>query len=250
MFKIGIVGGPCEKYIEKCITSFLNQEEKNWEIQIVLDPVDNAYKIAKKYEDKKIKIFQNNNKKNAVHNHVLAFSKLDCKNEDIIVTMDADDWLSSEHSLSIVKSYYQKFPDTLVTHGSWVGYPDPNIPTNCYPYTDDEWKKGIRNLPLWKATQLRTMKYKIWKNIDVNDLKDDNGDFFTFCGDLAYMFPALEMAGQDRTKFISEVIYVYNKETPYNEMKINLNFQQKICKYIRCKKCYEYKKYCNNEKII
>lgn len=240
MFKIGMVGGPCELYIERSINSIIDQKESNWTLQIVLDPVDDAYAIAKKYENEKIKVIQNNTIKKALYNHNLAFSELNCDDEDIIVTMDADDWLFSNDSLSIVKKYYDQYTDTLVTHGSWVGYPNSTAKTNCFPYTIEDWNKGIRNVP-WKGTQLRTMKYKVWKNINIEDFKDENNNFFTFCGDLAYMLPALEMAGPNRIKFIPEIIYVYNQETLFSEMKVDISLQQKMCRNIKSKKPYTYK---------
>jgi hypothetical protein len=240
MFKIGMVGGPCGPYIEKSINSIINQKESNWALQIVLDPIDDSYNIAKKYENDKIKVIQNDIPQKALYNHYLAFSKLNCHDEDIIITMDADDWLFSNDSLSIVQEYYDRFPETLVTHGSWIGYPDSTVKTNCLPYTIEDWNKGIRNV-MWKATQLRTIKYKLWKNIDIKDFKDENNNFFKFCGDLAYMFPSLEMAGPNRVKFISEIIYVYNQETLFSEIKIDKNLQKKICYSIRSKKPYQYK---------
>jgi len=37
-------------------------------------------------------------------------------------------------------------------------------------------------------------------------------------GDLAYMWPIVEMAG-NHSRFISEVLYVYNVVTPLNDIK-------------------------------
>jgi len=50
MFKIIIVGGPAEGYIERCLQSVLSQPEY-FQAQVVLDPVgDKTYEQAKKYE--------------------------------------------------------------------------------------------------------------------------------------------------------------------------------------------------------
>lgn len=247
MFKIAIVGGPCEKYIEKCILSFLDQDEKDWEIQIVLDPIDNSYDIAKSYESEKIKVIRNETKKGALHNFSLSFDKLNCNDDDIIVTMDGDDWLYSSSSLSIVKRYYEQ--DILLTYGSWIGHPQnpnpivkrrdlfTNFSNDVYgAYTDEDWDIGIRNSP-WKATQLRTMKYKVWKNIDILDFKDENGDFL-FVADKAFMLPALEMVGRRRAKHVSEIIYVYNKEGIHDPWLGNM---ESTCHFISSKKPYVYK---------
>ena len=38
--------------------------------------------------------------------------------------------------------------------------------------------------------------------------------------DIAIMLPILEMAGYNRSKYISEKLYVYNQETPHNDYKL------------------------------
>ena len=67
------------------------------------------------------------------------------------------------------------------------------------------------------------MKYKVWKNIKIKDLK---------AWDVAIMMPALEMAGFDRSQFIKEVIYIYNKMTPFNDDKLYLREQRANKDYI------------------
>jgi len=76
------------------------------------------------------------------------------------------------------------------------------------------------------------MKYKIWKNIKDKDLRDLYGNYFKTAWDVAIMMPVLEMAGFDRSQFIKEILYVYNKITPFNDDKLYLNEQRANKKYI------------------
>lgn len=87
-----------QDYIKDCIKSIINQDYDNYELIVVDDcSVDNSYKVAKKYENDKIKIIRLN--KNS------GYSK--SKNEGIvrsngkyITTLDADDMMTKK-SLSL-----------------------------------------------------------------------------------------------------------------------------------------------------
>ena len=97
------------KYIEKCITSCLNQKEKDFEV-IVFDnySTDNTSKILKKFNNK-IKIF----KKKKVSNSA-ALNQIDLINHafkkskgKFICLLDADDYFN-KNKLSILKKYFSK----------------------------------------------------------------------------------------------------------------------------------------------
>ena len=70
----------------------------------------------------------------------------------------------------------------------------------------------------WRASHLRTFKYKLWKNLDKNDLKDGE-KYYEMTYDQAIMLPLLEMASE-RSKYIPQILYVYNKDNPLNVDKI------------------------------
>jgi len=240
MFKIVVVGGPAEKYVERCMESILSQKEE-FQAQVVLDPVgDNTYELAKKYECDKLKVTFSSNRVYALPNIIRSINLLDCSDEDVIVTVDADDWLYSSATLSKVKQRYDQDPNLLVTYGSWKGFPDHSCRTNCRPYSAEEFRKGLRHYD-WKGTHLRTFKYKVWKHVNHEDLKDAKGDYFKTSWDIAMMWPMLEMAGYHRTLFINEPLYVYNMETPFNDFKLYLSQQMYLCDYMAAMKPYLYK---------
>jgi glycosyltransferase involved in cell wall biosynthesis len=239
MFKIVIPCWNSEKYITKCISSLLIQDYKNWKACIVLDPsTDNTLKkilnLIKK--SNKISLIINDTKKGALENTLKGINYLEPLDEDIITIIDGDDWLLEKYSLSIVQQYYKKNPNLLVTHGSYINYPDSSENHNNYPYTKKDFKK-IRKVP-FRASHLRTFKYKLFKKIKDEDLKDKKGNYFTSACDVAIMFPLLEMAGYNRTQFIHQLIYVYNRENPYNNYKIKIKEQMKNTDYIASKKPY------------
>jgi glycosyltransferase involved in cell wall biosynthesis len=234
MFKIIVAGGPCEPYIHKCISSILSQDIQDFEILVSLDIVDNAMYVIDKFQDYRIKVCGQFESRGSAFNMWSAAKLTEIDDEDILVTVDADDWLTDSKSLFHVKQVYDKHPETLVTHGSWVSSPSGFLGKDCQqPYTREEFR-DIRHAQ-WKASHLRTMKYKVFKRIAVDDFKDDNGKWFTGATDNSLMLPALEMAGYDRVKFIPEPIYTYNRSGP----RVDSGDREHALKTIRGRKPYE-----------
>jgi len=223
-FKVEITGWKVEKYIDRCIASLLKQKHTNWEACIVLDPSDdNTYSIAKKYESDKIKVVMNDERMGSLYNHRKCVKLMNPNPEDVVMTLDSDDWFAHDRVMTVIENTYLRYPDTLVTHGSWIDYPNPGSlkPNNSQPYHKEEFN-DIRHA-FFKGTHVRTIKAKIWNSIKEEDLKNDNGEYFETAGDVALMIPSLEMAGFDRVKFIPDVMYIYNRETVFNDDKFRTN---------------------------
>ena len=243
-FKFMIVGGPAEAYIEKCLQSVQDQKYSNWSAQVVLDPFeDGTYEKAKKFENEKIKVVLNDSRQNNIANFFKASSLLNPQDDDVLIMLDADDWLAGPNVLTTVKEYYDLNQDLLVTHGSWVAFPRPNV-TNNLPYSEQDFMIGVRKV-MWRASHLKTFKYKVWKHIKEEDLKDAEGKFYTVSGDLALMYPMLEMAGYSRVQFIPEVLHVYNQESPFNDEKLRKEKQLQVGIEIQNREPYRLKAHFN-----
>ena len=92
------------------------------------------------------------------------------------------------------------------------------------------------------TSHLRTWKYGLWQKVnkersflEPNVIDDKN--HFANCWDLAYMFPLLELAGS-RISFISDVLYVYNRQNPLNVDKLDHSMQLIMEQKIRNMKKY------------
>ena len=79
------------------------------------------------------------------------------------------------------------------------------------------------------------MRYKVWKAIPKEDFLNEKGETFKTCGDVAIMIPAIEIAGQNRSKFIKEPLYVYNRETEFSEDNISLDNKTPVLEIARKK---------------
>jgi len=240
-FKVMVVGGPAEAYVEKCLESLMIQDYPNWKAQVVIDPVgDNTYNNALKFSNDKISIKLNEKRVYNISNFLEATKLLQPQDDDIMVMLDADDWLAGPQTLSIVKSYYEKNPDLLVSHGSWHPHPTPTCMASNGAYSEDDFVHGVRRAS-WRASHLRTCKYKIWKNIRDESLRGPDGNYFTIAGDLALMYPMLEMAGYKRVQYIPEVLYIYNHGTPFGDEKLRYADQKLVACYISNMPSYEYR---------
>lgn len=139
-----------------------------------------------------------------LENTVNAIRRSQAAATDIIAILDGDDWLARADALELVARAHQA--GAWVTYGSWVankqGYRQS---TGAYPAGTE-----VRQEP-WRATALRSFRRGLFDRVKEEDLRDGGGGFYTCCPDLALMFPALEMAGLDRSAFVPEPIYFYNR---------------------------------------
>jgi len=152
-----------------------------------------------------------------------------CDDNDIVITLDADDWFPHDRVLDrVVKEYSQH--DTWLTYGQYKEHPhgtmgcSSQIPQNIID-------KSIYRKSGWYSSHLRTFKVWLFKQIKKEDLMH-NGKFFASAWDLAMMFPMLEMSGP-RARFIPEVLYIYNIDNPLNDHKVDAKKQQAFARIVR-----------------
>jgi len=164
---------------------------------------------------------------NAVHNH--------CRDEEVVMDLDGDDWLQRNDALQIMNRVYAD-PEIWTSYCPYVMWPK-HFGCGCEPFP--EWvheKNAYREYP-WITASLRAFYGWLFKMIRVEDLKIDGKFFDTTC-DLGYMFPMLEMSG-GRTKFIPDVLYVYNRDNPINDFRQDFSRQQYVEAFIRGLPRYE-----------
>jgi hypothetical protein len=236
-FKIVVPFFNCEKWIKKCINSVKNQKYKNFECLLINDvSTDNSADIVKKEiaDDPRFNLIQNKEKKYALANIVNAIGEFNCDDNDVIVLLDGDDWLASSSTLNKLCNVYG---DKLMTYGSYVFNPSGVRGPEPSEYSDEVIKTNSFRKDQWRASHLRTFKYELWKHIDHNDLKDENGNYYKMTYDQAIMLPLLEMAG-DRSVYVPEILHVYNKDNPLNIDKNKAQEQHALAQKIRSKKPY------------
>lgn len=239
-FKIIIPLYNVEEWIKICLRSVKAQTYQDYQCIIVDDiSTDGSVDVIKKEiaSDDRFLLVENKEKKYALRNIYEAIELSNPAKEDIIVTLDGDDWLASRDVLSTLNDVYSK-SDCWITYGSYAEYPSgrrgkfsKQIPQHIIN------ESSYRRNP-WSASHLRTFKYKLWDRIEREDLLDSDGNFYEMAWDLSFMFPMLEMAGP-RSLYVQDILYSYNLSNPLNDHKKDHSKQLRLESEIRGKKPYD-----------
>ncbi|MES2199485.1 MAG: glycosyltransferase family A protein, partial [Chlamydiota bacterium] len=136
------------------------------------------------------------------------------QDEEIIVTVDGDDWLPHTNVLKEVNVFYAS-GDVWLTHGRFIEYPGNGSNWSLKIPEEVIKQNGFRQYRL--PSHLRTFYSWLFKKIQLKDLLY-NGKFFPMTGDMAMMFPMIEMAGE-RHAYSESINYVYNMANPINDNK-------------------------------
>ncbi len=195
-----------ENYIERSIGSLIGQKFKDFKCYLIDDvSTDNSYNLAKNMidGDDRFVLIKNNVKKYKTHNYVSILNNDNINNDEIVVELDGDDWLSNSNVLEIVNETY-KDKQIWITNGSFK-YASGGMGFSS-PQTDFDNLRNSR----FTASHLRTWKVSLWRKIKDEDHKDSEGNYLKINADLAYMLPMLEMASFKHYKFIPEILLIYN----------------------------------------
>ena len=224
----------CEPFIERSIYSIMSQKHKDYKCYILDDlSTDNTVSKIKELikDDERFILIENQTKLYQPGNYDLVIRHMNLPDDEICVEVDGDDWLPNSNVLSYIDEVYQN-NDVWMTSGSF-SYHNGRPGFASPPHTIENLRKQTFTL-----SHLRTWKSWLWKKINEEDLKDETGNYWSVAGDLAFMFPMLEMSGMEHFKFLSEKLYVYNESNPINDHKVNMSNVLKTTNIIRNKKPY------------
>lgn len=188
--------------------------------------------IEKKNAQKRVTFIQNSKRAGSLANVYKGIWM--CAPNEIVANLDGDDWFHDENVLTKLSQVYSD-PDVWVTYGQFVYYPC-GTPGWADQVPDEVIEQNAFREHKWTTTALRTFYAGLFQKIETEDLLY-NGEFFPMAGDLAYMWPILEMAGK-HSRFIPDVLYVYNVDTPINDMKIDRTHQKNLGLQTRLKPKY------------
>lgn len=229
-----------KKWIKYNIASIKKQNYSNFKCVLIDDiSTDNTCEIVEKMisNDSRFILIKNNKKKLALQNIYEGLKLANPSQEDIIITLDGDDWFNNSNVLSYLNNFYNQ-EDCWLTYGSYIEFPSgkkgkfaKQIPQ--YIIDTQSYRKYE-----WCASHLRTFKYHLWSKIKKEDLLDKQGNFYKMAWDLSFMFPMLEMAG-NKSRYIKEILYVYNLDNPLNDHKTDNKYQISLEMEIRNKRKYK-----------
>lgn len=229
-----------KKYIGYCLASVNMQTNLNWKCYIIDNcSTDGSTDLVEKLIEgnDKFELIRNKNNIGTAGSHYNIIHKEEIDDDDICVDLDGDDWFNGEGVLEKVLEQYKD--GTLMTYGQFVHWDGQNY-TNGFAGSCPTGCSNVRKTPPWTTTALRTYKAGLFRKIDKKDLMLDDGEtYFPVTGDLAFMIPMLEMAGDKRVKFVEDILYIYNIESDMNDYKIHLPEQKQYELVIRNRPKYK-----------
>ena len=224
----------CSQYVERSLLSIMSQRYKDFKCYITDDmSTDNTVDVIKKTisGDDRFILIENKNKMYQPGNYDQVIRGLNIPDDEICLEVDGDDWLPNSNVFGLINDVY-KDSNVWMTSGSFK-YHDgrPGFAKPPVNFTDVRKQN-------FTLSHMRTWKSWLWKKILPEDLKDENGDYWSVAGDLAYMFPMFEMSGEQNYRHINDIIYIYNESNPLNDHKVNMNKVSETVRKIRNKISY------------
>jgi glycosyltransferase involved in cell wall biosynthesis len=215
------------------ITSALNQNYSQYRIIFTDDcsPDDTFSRVSdvvnSSSKGKIVTLIKNGTRLGALHNLYNMIHS--CQDDEIILTLDGDDWFPDDNVLNKLNTVYSG-DDIYITYGQYKNSNDGS-PGVAQPYPQHVIDSNTFRHHVWGASHLRTFYTWLFKRIKKEDLMKD-GKFFVMTWDMALMWPMLEMAG-NHSKYLSDILYVYNLDNPINDHKVNITLQHSLDAYIR-----------------
>lgn len=226
-----------EAFIEKSIKSVMNQSFRDFTCYIThdmstdrsVDIIEGLIKDDKRFiiqptYDKKL--YQTGN-----FDKTIRFNKMIGDN-DICVEVDGDDWLPDNNVFARIWNQFQD-NDVWIANGSFA-YTNGAM---GFAQKQQDFKNLRRGV--FTASHIRTWRAFLWRAIKEEDLKDENGNYWQWSGDVCFMFPMLEMATEEHYRFMTDINYLYNGENPINEHKVNMYMVTDHASKIRAKTPYK-----------
>ena len=225
-----------EKYIEKCILSIMSQSYEDYTCYITHDlSTDNSVKLVKELikddnrfiliDDNEKKLYQAGNFDKVIRNNP------NIQDNEICIEVDGDDWLPSANVFKRINDLY-KDENVWIANGSF------QYSSGARGFASKQTDFANLRQSRFIASHIRTWRAFLWRNIKEEDLRDEEGNYWQWSGDLCFMFPMLEMAGEERYRFMEEINYVYNETNPINEHKVDMSMVLDHANRIRAKKPY------------
>jgi len=238
-FVIVIASYKNEDFCLKNLRSVFDQTYRNYRVIYIDDcSPDGTYNAAKEIIEKyrmngRVQITRNQVNVGAMANLYNAIHS--CRNDEIVVLLDGDDWFANENVLSQLNKYYAN-PKVWLTYGQYLEYPSYQMGMS-EPMSMSTLKFQKARVKPWVSSHLRTFYAGLFNRIAKDDLQYE-GKFFPTTYDLACMFPMIEMA-TDHVFFTPDIFYIYNFDNPINDGKVHRTKQVFFEEMIRAKNIYK-----------
>ena len=184
------------KWYHYNLNSIFSQSYPHYRVIYIDDcSSDGTYHLVKEYIESrnlqdKITLIGNTKRQGALANHYKAIHR--CKDEEVIVCLDGDDWFAHNNVLRYLNTLYQN-PHLWLTYGQFCNWPTGDMGwCEEIPYTVIK-HNTFREFG-FVSPHLRTYYSWLAKQVKLEDLLlsfDNKCTFFPIAGDVALMFPII-----------------------------------------------------------
>ncbi len=215
-------------WIGKCLKSIQEQTVSGFRCIVVDDhSTDGTGEFVERVvqNDPRFRVVRNPTRRGALANIITGIDLLAPDDDEVIVTVDGDDWLAHPRVFErLVRAY--RNPRVQLTYGQFwqrireqAGW--------CADYPAEVKRRHSYRSHGWIASHLRTFRYRLWRQIHRNHLNDpETGQPWEMAWDVAMMVPMLEMCAPDEFQFIPDILYIYNDDNPINDHKVDAGKQR------------------------
>lgn len=221
------------EWCEKSLASVFAQDYTNWSMIYIDDcSTDGMGEIVDRYVAEqnmagKVRVIHNEQRMLHCYNQYHAIHS--CFDDDVIIILDGDDWLAHDGVLSLLNEVYQD--DVWITYGQFRYYKRGAVGCSRQIPQEVIESNGIRQYPSWITSHMRTFYAGLYKKIKMEDLMYEGG-LLPMSVDAGIMIPMIEMAGY-HSKFIKEIIYIYNDTNTLSFFHDKAEKQKQILNMIR-----------------
>lgn len=233
-----------ESLIEKCLMSILSQNFDDLGV-IIRDDIStdrtsevvknllgvNEDKFKTQYMGKDVIYYRNDEKLYPLGNTYESAVKMVKNPNAVIGVVDGDDMLANRNAVKLVNDSYCEDENRWLV---WSQHVNSNgTPGQSRSLPPDSVIYGSRNY--WSVTHFRTSKVGLFHKLKEEDLIDPfhKDSYYRFSGDAAFLFPFIEMCGNEHSHFINKALYLYNNNLPTNEHVKDLSSALKYGRYIK-----------------
>lgn len=219
----------CEKFLDKCIDSILQQSYQNWELILIDDGSDdNSLKVCKSYQeaDSRIKVFSQVNSGPSIARN----KGLEIATGTHCLFIDADDWLEYD-ALSVLNTQVLKSNPQLIFFGYSHDFIENGMikNSNTNILMENEYKSSIKFSEdfLYYAQNgaINPVWNKLYNKEFIEDIKALFPQDVRYTEDLVFNLKVYQNA--NHIKVIDKLLYHYvshsqeSLSTKFNENRIN-----------------------------
>lgn len=162
-----------------------------------------------------------------------------CKDEEICIFLDGNDWLYSNDVLTFLNEIYNE-EKLLATYGGYIEYEFGEEIESNLNKDYSVWSKVNRfyRKEPWIAKNLQTFYSFLGKNISIFDIIQEENKFIQKGDDMVFIYSILEQS-MGKCRLVNEkTLYVLNKESNHEESN-NLQYNKKCINRIQNIKPYK-----------